>query len=133
MLHCAMFISQLSPCYVLFKLSHVSIYGLQLSPLITYLIRTLCIREVAPFCLARCSKSYYKSCSFQSLQKVTRCTKSVSNTAFHLYESHLPLFFFDRQTLGPNTFHLILWCVWQKVFAIATVLQEFTIIVKYCL
>ena len=52
--------------------------------LTTYVIRTLRICEAIPFCIFVCSISYCKFCSFQSLQKAIRCTKSVSNRAYYL-------------------------------------------------
>ena len=39
------------------------------TPLTTFIIRMLCIHEVTPFRMVKYSKSYCKSCSFQSLQK----------------------------------------------------------------
>ena len=41
------------------------------SSLTTYVIRMLCIPKVTPFRMVKCSKSYCKSCSFQSLQKAS--------------------------------------------------------------
>ena len=83
--------------------------------LATFVNRTLCNREVTPFSMVECSKSYCKSCSFQSLQKANGSTKSVSNRSFLLVKSQLPitLKFLILQTLRPNTFHLILWGIWS--------------------
>ena len=52
--------------------------------------------------------------SFESLQKASRWTKSVSNRVFLRHKSRLPIFYIILQTLRPNTFHLILWCIWSK-------------------
>ena len=51
------------------------------------------------FRMADCSKFDSKSCSFQSLQKASRSTKSVSNRAFLLHKSKLPIFFTILQSL----------------------------------
>ena len=45
--------------------------------------------------------------------------------------NQFPIFFLILQTLRPNTFHLILECIWSKVFVTALAFQEFTYIVKY--
>ena len=49
-----------------------------------------------------CSKSYFKSCSFKSLQEaMTRCTKSVNNWSFFLHKiSFLFSFWWSLLTAG---------------------------------
>ena len=67
-------------------------------------IRTLQICKSNHFRMAECSKSYCKPCSFESLQKGTRCTRSVGNRALLLHNSHFPIFFLILQTLRSNWF-----------------------------
>ena len=88
------------------------------SPLTTYIIVTLRIRDVTPFCSVESLISYCKSGRIQSLQNATRCTKSVSNRAFLLHKSQLPILFLILQTLRSNIVVYLL-----KVFA--TELQHF--------
>ena len=84
-------------------------FVLSLAPLTMYII----IREVTSFGMVGYSKSFCKSCNFQIFQKspkFRRSTKSVSNRTILLHP--LLLFFMNLQTLRPNAFHLILWCIW---------------------
>ena len=86
------------------------------SSLTACVIRTLRIREVIPFYLVSLSKFWYKSYSFLSLLKVSNCTRSVSNKAFLLHKSQLPINLLILQTLWWNTFHLLLWCIRSSVW-----------------
>ena len=81
------------------------------SPLTTYVMKfTIC--QVTPISMVKCSKSYCKSCSFQSLQKATSCAKSVRTE--HSYNMKASFRFFSPYIV----MHLV------KVFAIATGYQE---------
>ena len=87
------------------------------SPLITYVTRTY-IFGSNTILYGPAFESYYKSCSFQSLQIVTRSTRSVSGRAFLLHTSQLSIFLSCKHS---DEARFILYCrVLVKVFAIAT-------------
>ena len=77
-------------------------------PMTAYVIETLRIHKVTQFCMIVCWKFYCNSCMFQSLQKATTCTNSISNRAFLQHKSQRPIFFLVPQTFRLNTFHLVL-------------------------
>lgn len=60
--------------------------------------------------MVRCWKSYCKSCNFQSLQKASWYTRSVSNRTFLLYESLVPVFVSILQRLWSTRFSLYMYC-----------------------
>ena len=76
-------------CLVLFCLV---LFKNKMSPLTTYIIRTVRIRELTPLRMVKCLKSYCNLVVFTSLQKPRRCTKSVSKKPFVLHKSQLPVF-----------------------------------------
>ena len=79
------------------------------TPRVTYIIRTLRIREVTPFPMVEYSKASW-------------CTKSLSN----YIRVRFDLAITSTKYVSPEIVHLV------KVFAIARAFQEFTIIVKEC-
>ena len=92
----------------------------------TYVIRRLPIREIKPLRIVECSKSYCKSCGFQSVPNASRSTKIVSNKA--IYYSRVSFqFLFDPANTSAIHVSLILRCI-----AIATVFQQYKFIVNYC-
>ena len=88
-------------------------------PLTTYIIRTLHISEFTSFCTVDSSKFYSKSCSFQSLQKASMCTKTIGiKHSYYLRFSFQFLYDpanFLTQYLPP---YVVAYLV--KVFVIAT-------------
>ena len=92
------------------------IFPYTLIPLTTHAIGTLRIREVTPFRMVECSKSYCKSCSFKSLQKGSWCTRSVRNRAFLLKKVSFRFSFLSYEYFDLTLFTLNCSLDWPQWF-----------------
>ena len=83
----------------------------------------------SPFFMGDCSKFFCQYCSFQSLQKASRYTKSVATKYSYYISVSFRFSLWLANTLTISTYLEV--CV-VKVFVIATAFQGFACIVKYC-